>query len=242
MSCASAGLASEPAAIRVARINTLRGGAGGLTKSSSDGPAGMPSRLQDFQTRSWKALQRAAAQSAARCGAKCVPAAVPAQPAAQRLRRLAGEAQPRAVGPSRQDSGPQGIASRPAMLEAEAEAVAVAVVVVARRVPACAKAHAMAHATAWALRWRGVGAESTARCAAAASGGPAARHVARGGRSSVPAQSLPGDRGPRAVLLRLAAALRRQRADGPDAGEPRAFEARHGRRARCARFRHRSSR
>jgi hypothetical protein len=31
MSCASAGLASEPAAIRVARITTLRGGAGDLT-------------------------------------------------------------------------------------------------------------------------------------------------------------------------------------------------------------------
>src|SRR6202042_2060937 len=50
MSCANAGAASDPAAIRVAtNKRTLRGALAELTKGSSDGPAGMPSRLQDSQ-------------------------------------------------------------------------------------------------------------------------------------------------------------------------------------------------
>src|SRR5258708_31294076 len=45
MSCANAGPANDPAAIRVARNKTLRGYGADLTKGSLDGPAMTPSRL-----------------------------------------------------------------------------------------------------------------------------------------------------------------------------------------------------
>src|ERR1700688_501879 len=52
MSCANAGAASEPAAIRMTENKTLRGKVADLTKGSLGGPARTPSRLRDFQSRS----------------------------------------------------------------------------------------------------------------------------------------------------------------------------------------------
>ena len=66
ISCASAGSASDPAAIRIRKNNTLRGEAGSLTKGSLDGPAGTPSRLRDFRSRS--SAERGGG-TGARCGA-----------------------------------------------------------------------------------------------------------------------------------------------------------------------------
>src|SRR6202162_6233297 len=61
MSCANAGAASEPAAIRVIKNKTLRGNVDDLPKAASDGPARTPSRLQDFQSRSSAAAPQPAA-------------------------------------------------------------------------------------------------------------------------------------------------------------------------------------
>src|SRR5713101_1347256 len=114
MSCANAGSASDPAAIRVARYKTLRGNAAGLTKGSLGGPAMTPSRLRDFQNRSFAKAQSPAAPSTDRCGvARCGSAAAPAPPAARRpvarrrRRRPAGEVRLQAVAPSRRDFGPR---------------------------------------------------------------------------------------------------------------------------------------
>src|ERR1700676_3238536 len=78
MSCANAGSASDPAAIREARNKTLRGTFADLTKGSLDGPAMTPSRLRDSQSRSWRVLP-----PAARCAAHG-KAAVRVRPAAHR--------------------------------------------------------------------------------------------------------------------------------------------------------------
>src|SRR6185312_5086115 len=104
-SCANAGSASDPAAIRMAKNKTLRGTDADLTKGSLDGPAGMPSRLQDSQSRSWASapVPAAAEPSTARCGAGDGPTAIRVQPAAHRRvvrpqpRRLAGAAPPPAA-------------------------------------------------------------------------------------------------------------------------------------------------
>src|ERR1700731_5019840 len=106
MSCANAGAASEPAAIRMAINKTLRGTFADLTKGSLDGPAMTPSRLRDSQSRSWR-VQPPAAPSAARCEGRG-PAAVPAPPAARRravhwARRTDGARPPPAAAPSRRD-------------------------------------------------------------------------------------------------------------------------------------------
>src|SRR3977135_2922010 len=82
ISCANAGSASDPAAIRVAKNKTLRGTGAGLTKGSLGGPAVTPSRLRDFQSRSLQARQPAA-PSMARCGVRR-GWAVRALPAARR--------------------------------------------------------------------------------------------------------------------------------------------------------------
>src|SRR5881227_3288523 len=65
ISCASAGSASDPAAVRIKKNKTLRGEVAGLTKGSSDDPARTPSRLRDFRSRS--SAERVWAQEA-RCG------------------------------------------------------------------------------------------------------------------------------------------------------------------------------
>src|SRR6202045_145488 len=109
MSCANAGAASDPAAIRVARNKTLRGNFADLTKSSLDGPAVTPSRLRDSQSRSSEAQQPAA--PVVRCGARG-RAAVRAPPAARRGHyRRAGGGLPPAVAPSRRDFGPRSAAT-----------------------------------------------------------------------------------------------------------------------------------
>src|SRR5258705_2728522 len=85
MSCANARSASDPAAIRVARYKTLRGNAAGLTKGSLGGPTMTPSRLRDFQNRSFAKAQFPAAPSAARCGVvRHGSVAAPAPPAVRR--------------------------------------------------------------------------------------------------------------------------------------------------------------
>src|SRR4051794_4760774 len=58
ISCASAGSASDPAAVSMKRNKTLHGNGDDLTKASLDGPAGTPSRLRDFQSRSWQRARR----------------------------------------------------------------------------------------------------------------------------------------------------------------------------------------
>src|SRR6185437_7779801 len=104
ISCANAGSASDPAAIRMAKNKTLRGTDADLTKGSLDGPAGMPSRLQDSQSRSWASAP--GEPSTARCGAAADgPPAIRARPVAHRPvvrpqpRRLAGAAPPPAAAP-----------------------------------------------------------------------------------------------------------------------------------------------
>src|SRR3954468_15116032 len=100
ISCASTGSASDPAAVRIKKNNTLRGKADGLTKGSSDGPARTPSRLRDFRSRS--SAERVG-EPEARCG-RCARAAFPALPAAPPA-RLAGAGRLRAAAPFPPDSG-----------------------------------------------------------------------------------------------------------------------------------------
>src|SRR5262245_38088268 len=102
ISCASAGSASDPAAIRAVRKKTLRGRAANLTKSSSAGPAARPFRLQDSQ--SWSS---AAQERASRCGRAALAgrAGLPAGPAGRHCRRRrVGAAPLRAVAPFPLDS------------------------------------------------------------------------------------------------------------------------------------------
>src|SRR5215208_2621541 len=100
MSCASAGSASDPAAVRVKKNETLRREVAGLTKGSSDGPARTPSRLRDFRSRF--SAERAREQEA-RCG-RYGRAAFPAPPAAPPV-RPAGAGRLPAAAPFRRDSG-----------------------------------------------------------------------------------------------------------------------------------------
>src|ERR1700744_1236953 len=101
MSCAHAGAASNPAVKTVAKNKTLRGGPAALTKDSSDGRAARPFRLPDSRTRSL-----GQAVPAVRCGALRGRLAAPVPRVAQPRRPVAVEVRPRAVAPSRQDSGP----------------------------------------------------------------------------------------------------------------------------------------
>src|SRR5829696_8257858 len=114
MSCASAGSASDPAAVRVKKNETLRREVAGLTKGSSDGPARTPSRLRDFRSRF--SAERAREQEA-RCG-RYGRAAFPAPPAAPPV-RPAGAGRLPAAAPFRRDSGRHSTA-RGAGAEAEA--------------------------------------------------------------------------------------------------------------------------
>src|SRR4051794_9245344 len=113
MSCACAGIASEAAPIRTERRKTLRGRAGSLTKTASDGRATRPSRLRDSQ--SWSspepALRQAPLAPAARCGphAEERPGA-PGRPVGQASRRRGGATQLRAAAPSRRDSARRSMA------------------------------------------------------------------------------------------------------------------------------------
>src|SRR5258705_8506848 len=156
MSCANAGSASDPAAIRVARYKTLRGNAAGLTKGSLGGPTMTPSRLRDSQNRSFAKAQFPAAPSAARCGVvRHGSAAAPAPPAVRRpvarpRRRPAGEARLQGVAPFRRDFGPR----------STAPGTARAAVAAARRdVPPCEPAAPLT------LRSDAADAGSAARCA-----------------------------------------------------------------------------
>src|SRR6202042_3148509 len=107
MSCANAGSASEPAAIRMAKNNTLRGKVADLTKETSDGPARRPSRLPDSQTRSSARPSRPAARPSVRCEARGGAAAARVRPAGRRpearWHRAAGEALLPAAAPFRRD-------------------------------------------------------------------------------------------------------------------------------------------
>src|SRR5437879_11543523 len=105
MSCASAGSASDPAAVRIKKNKTLRGEVAGLTKGSSDGPARTPSRLRDFRSRS--SVERVREREA-RCG-RSGRAAFPVQPAAPPV-RTAGAGRLPAAAPFRRDSGRQSTA------------------------------------------------------------------------------------------------------------------------------------
>src|SRR4051794_21629445 len=78
MSCANAGSASDPAAIRLAKNKTLRGRSADLTKAISDGLAAMPFHPRGFQNRS----SAAGRPAALRCGGG--QAAAPAPRAARR--------------------------------------------------------------------------------------------------------------------------------------------------------------
>src|SRR5689334_10030696 len=102
MSCASAGSASDPAAVRIKKNKTLRGEVAGLTKGSSDGPARTPSRLRDFRSRSSVEVEEGREREA-RCG-RSGRAAFPVQPAAPPV-RPAGAGRLPAAAPSRRDSG-----------------------------------------------------------------------------------------------------------------------------------------
>src|SRR5258707_3541184 len=113
ISCANAGPASDPAAIRVAKNKTLRGTGADLTKGSLGGPAMTPSRLRDFQSRSLQAWQPAA-PSMARCGARRglavrgLPAA--RRPGARRHRPAARGTPLPTLAPSRAEFGSPGVA------------------------------------------------------------------------------------------------------------------------------------
>src|ERR1700674_700590 len=102
ISWASAGPASDPAAISVAKNKTLRGTFADLTKGSLGGQATRPSRLRDFQNRS--SVRPPAGPSGARCGT-AGPVAVPLLPVEQPCRRKAGEVPLPAAAPSRRDFG-----------------------------------------------------------------------------------------------------------------------------------------
>src|SRR5829696_332334 len=177
MSCASAGSASDPAAVRVKKNKTLRREVAGLTKGSSDGPARTPSRLRDFRSRF--SAERAREQEA-RCG-RYGRAAFPAPPAAPPV-RPAGAGRLPAAAPFRRDSGRHSTA-RGAGAEAEAAAP--------RRVQALGPAshgqvacHGQAVLHGWAVP-RGRAAPWATRAAAVASAarcGAGAAGPVRGGR------------------------------------------------------------
>src|SRR4051812_11685789 len=102
ISCASAGSVSDPAAIRLTRNKTLRGRPADLTKAISDGPAAMPFRPRDFQSRPlWVAGRPAAPLHCA--VAQAVSRAPPAarRPAARPARRPDGARRLRDAAPSR---------------------------------------------------------------------------------------------------------------------------------------------
>ena len=108
ISCANAGSASDPAAIRMAKNKTLRGKVADLTKETSDGPAGMPSRLPDSQSRSSRRRGAPAAAAVRRCGAGAAgggSGATGGAPIRGSARRRAGAGRLRAAAPSRRDSG-----------------------------------------------------------------------------------------------------------------------------------------
>src|SRR4029077_9735694 len=108
MSCASAGTARVPAAIRVRKNKTLRGEAASLTKGSVDARAGTPSRLQDDRTRFSTAPEAEVEVAlAARCGKRGGPGADRARPAVPPYPRPAGAALLPTVAPSRRDFGPR---------------------------------------------------------------------------------------------------------------------------------------
>src|SRR6478752_3736358 len=109
MSCASAGSASDPAAVRIKKIKTLRGKVDGLTKGSSDGPARTPSRLRGFRSRS--SAERGWVREV-RCGRYYGQAGFPAPPAALPVRPAGGGRLP-AAAPSRRDSGRRSTARGP---------------------------------------------------------------------------------------------------------------------------------
>src|SRR5690242_14676593 len=121
MSCASAGAASVPAAIRVARNKTLRGEVASLTKGSLVVRAGTPSRLQDSQIQSSPAVsarpQEARAARRARQGAR---QAVRGRRAGQPDHRPAGEAPLQAAAPFQQDFGRPPISAELVLLGARA--------------------------------------------------------------------------------------------------------------------------
>src|SRR5205823_5073752 len=117
ISCASAGSASDPAAVRIKKNKTLRGEVAGLTKGSSDDPARTPSRLRDFRSRS--SAERVWAQEA-RCG-RYGQAAFPAPPAAPPV-QPAGAGRLPAAAPFRPDSGRHSTARGPEGAQAAAEA------------------------------------------------------------------------------------------------------------------------
>src|ERR1700722_6046235 len=220
MSCANAGAASNPAAIRVTRNKTLRGGPAALTKDSSGAPTGRPFRLRGFQTRSLKGRQRTVAPPA-RCGKR----AARAPPAAQPLRPPAGEGPLQAVAPSPRDF------DRPKTsraLEAAGE-------VAARD----ALEDALGEPAAWVLRSGAGRAASWVRFAVACGARAKAQGEVRDARPSVRAQSRPTDRPAQRVP---AGVPRRQKRAVRGAAAARAFAARHVQRAHRARRRYRSSR
>src|SRR5215475_9838740 len=114
ISCANAGSASDPAAIRTERKKTLRGRAEILTKDSLAVPGGTPSRLRDSQ--SWSSAAQARAP---RCAA-AARAGLPAARAARHCRRrMGGGALLPAAAPFQPDSGPP---RRPGVAAQEAAA------------------------------------------------------------------------------------------------------------------------
>src|SRR5438552_1037831 len=154
MSCASAGPANNPAAIKVTMNRTLRGKGAGLTKTTiSTGQAGRPSRLPGYRTRysaaarlaSGVAVPEARTRSAVARGGAWAAAATARGPAAAPPFRQRGDAAllPAAV-PSRPGSGRRSAAA-------------------ARAVPAHGAAAAVS-----GLPPAGVRAESSIRCAAEA--------------------------------------------------------------------------
>ena len=114
ISCANAGPANDPAAIRMKRNKTLRGWAAGLTKATSGVRAGMPSRLQGVRNRISDRAVRLAAPPTARCAERGRPKfrrsardpAVRERPAVRLgacCRLPDAAARPRGVAPSRRD-------------------------------------------------------------------------------------------------------------------------------------------
>src|SRR4029079_11530089 len=101
MSCANAGSASVPAAVRIKKDKTLRGKVADLTKGSSDGPARTPSRLRDFRHRF--SAERGLVGLEAGCG-WTGPAVSSPHRAAPRARPAVAGHLP-AAAPSPQDSG-----------------------------------------------------------------------------------------------------------------------------------------
>src|ERR1700676_4748682 len=116
ISCASAGPAGDPAAIRAARNKTLRGNRAGLTKGSLGGPAMTPSRLRDSQNRPLAKAKLPGAPSMARCGmARRGSAAARGSPAARPPAGPRGRAARRRLGRHRRRADPWlGDVGRPA--------------------------------------------------------------------------------------------------------------------------------